>query len=229
MLLLPNDMSKLFGDTMNTAARIESTGTPGRIHISRETADLVAKAGKEYMIEKRSDPVSLKGKGATQTYWLKQRSTPTGDRFSVLHNLPLMSEPSETGNSEDFNETDRLVDWNVETLFGLLKEMYAKRSKSNMPCQNGNKPCIPRQNSGFLGEVKEIIELPEFNGEQPDVGGCESQTIPEAVHVQLRWYVSRIADMVSGLFRLGGILSDAELLSRSTRRIISTTLLTQAT
>jgi class 3 adenylate cyclase len=38
---------QLFGDTMNTTARIESTGKAGRIHLSQETADLIIKAGKQ--------------------------------------------------------------------------------------------------------------------------------------------------------------------------------------
>lgn len=38
---------------MNTTARIESTGLPGRIQASQETADLLVKAGLQSWIEKR--------------------------------------------------------------------------------------------------------------------------------------------------------------------------------
>ena len=48
---------QLFGDTMNVAARIESSGEPGRIHISNDTAEFLKKAGKEDWLELRSNAI----------------------------------------------------------------------------------------------------------------------------------------------------------------------------
>lgn len=58
---------QLFGDTVNTASRMESTGEAGRIHMSQETADLLIEANKASWIEKRKDVISAKGKGELQT------------------------------------------------------------------------------------------------------------------------------------------------------------------
>ena len=38
---------EIFGNTINTASRMESTGIPTRIHISQARTDLLIKAGKE--------------------------------------------------------------------------------------------------------------------------------------------------------------------------------------
>ena len=44
---------QLFGDTVNTTARIESSGERNRIHISSETAELLMNSGKGDWIAKR--------------------------------------------------------------------------------------------------------------------------------------------------------------------------------
>jgi class 3 adenylate cyclase len=54
----------LWGDTVNTASRMESHGVPGRIHVSEATHDLLAG---RFEFEKRA-PIDVKGKGAMQTY-----------------------------------------------------------------------------------------------------------------------------------------------------------------
>lgn len=61
----------LFGDTINTAARIESTGLPNKVHLSRETAELLEMAGKSEWLAPREKSVSAKGKGELKTFWLQ--------------------------------------------------------------------------------------------------------------------------------------------------------------
>ncbi|XP_044752438.1 retinal guanylyl cyclase 2-like [Coccinella septempunctata] len=58
----------LFGDTVNTASRMESTGAAWRIHLSEATKNKLEKAG-GYHLEYRG-PTEVKGKGTMQTYWL---------------------------------------------------------------------------------------------------------------------------------------------------------------
>ncbi|CAB9527019.1 Receptor-type guanylate cyclase gcy [Seminavis robusta] len=62
---------QLFGDTMNTCSRIESTGRGGRIHLSQECADELIKYKKKDLLVPRKDKVSAKGKGLLTTYWLR--------------------------------------------------------------------------------------------------------------------------------------------------------------
>lgn len=56
----------LWGDTVNTAARMESHGAPGRVHLSRATAELLAGA---FRIVPRGE-IRVKGKGVMGTSWL---------------------------------------------------------------------------------------------------------------------------------------------------------------
>lgn len=57
---------QLFGDTMNTASRIESCGYPDRVHCSEHTANLMEAAGKGHWLTKRQGLVAAKGKGEMQ-------------------------------------------------------------------------------------------------------------------------------------------------------------------
>jgi class 3 adenylate cyclase len=65
---------QLFGDTMNTASRMESNGEPGRIHISEQTAKELAAKGRSSWVTPRPDMVEVKGKGEMQTYWAVSRT-----------------------------------------------------------------------------------------------------------------------------------------------------------
>jgi len=62
----------LWGDTVNTAARMESSGVPGRIHIAQSTRAVL---GDEYAFEERR--LEVKGLGTLTTYLLVDQASPT--------------------------------------------------------------------------------------------------------------------------------------------------------
>ena len=68
---------QLFGDTVNSASRMESTGQPGLIHISQATADALKASGKSNWYSPREDMVEVKGKGLMQTYWVNVETAPS--------------------------------------------------------------------------------------------------------------------------------------------------------
>lgn len=63
----------LWGDTVNVASRMESTGTPGMIQISDKTRDAL---GKDYETESRGF-IDCKGIGSIEAFFLKQRKVPS--------------------------------------------------------------------------------------------------------------------------------------------------------
>ncbi|XP_052770331.1 receptor-type guanylate cyclase Gyc76C-like [Mya arenaria] len=58
----------LFGDTVNTASRMETNGEPMKIHCSQESRDILVSLG-GYTLESRGK-VPMKGKGELHTFWL---------------------------------------------------------------------------------------------------------------------------------------------------------------
>ena len=203
---------QLFGDTMNTTARIESTSRTGRIQLSSETAKLLIQGGKGHWIEKRHDEISVKGKGTLQTYWLTcikgrycggEDSGSHGDGATVDD---ASDERSETllssGGGGVNNKTSRLIDWNTETLVSLLKQIAARRSVTPNHSKNGAMECsrlcaIEKiQSSHPLDEVQEIIHLPEYDAEAVcSQKTIESYEIDQVVVDQVREYVTLIAGM----------------------------------
>lgn len=61
----------VWGDTVNVASRLESSGEPGRIHISQQLYDALIREGQEnpWQITLRGE-TELKGKGKLTTYWI---------------------------------------------------------------------------------------------------------------------------------------------------------------
>jgi adenylate cyclase len=60
----------LWGNTVNVASRMESTGTPGRVHVSPSTAQHL---GQHFALEARGS-VSVKGIGEVETFFVNPLS-----------------------------------------------------------------------------------------------------------------------------------------------------------
>lgn len=136
---------QLFGDTVNTAARMESNGARAKIHISEQTAEYLANAGKEDWYIPRADKIIAKGKGELQTYWLHTKKCSkemsdvslNEDSFDVGDwlDLPpeLFSSQANLGFSTNkireclSEQNQRLADWNSNQLLQLLDNVVAMR------------------------------------------------------------------------------------------------------
>lgn len=215
---------QLFGDTVNTASRMESTSNPGEIQCSQVTADLLMESGYSDWLEPREEFVDVKGKGKVQTYWIdlkrSQGSVKEGsqihlmidddlDHPKLLHHMKSHSlKDAENGlwgdvaHRETLLQNQRLIDWHVEMLSRLLKQIVAARNKK---ARYSNKSEIslssrslrrPNASSTPLSEVKEIIEMPKFDrAKAKSTFDAESVELSPEIMSQLRDYVSTLSCM----------------------------------
>ena len=61
---------QLFGDSVNTAARMEQNGIAGRIHVSQACADVLRASGKDKWLVQREEKIHAKGLGELNTFWV---------------------------------------------------------------------------------------------------------------------------------------------------------------
>ncbi|CAD5218958.1 unnamed protein product [Bursaphelenchus okinawaensis] len=92
----------LFGDTVNTASRMESNSKPGRIHISASSNHYLTEMIGGYGTESRGE-VMIKGKGLMETFWLLGKTNAQGiivdaipeppdpDKLKISSEVPLIS------------------------------------------------------------------------------------------------------------------------------------------
>ncbi|XP_024941625.1 soluble guanylate cyclase 88E isoform X2 [Cephus cinctus] len=75
----------LFGDSVNTASRMEATSEAMQIHISQSTKELLSPS---YKVTERGE-IQVKGKGTMKTYWLEKR----GERSRMTRGISIHTPP----------------------------------------------------------------------------------------------------------------------------------------
>uniref|UniRef100_A0A182YQ82 Guanylate cyclase n=1 Tax=Anopheles stephensi TaxID=30069 RepID=A0A182YQ82_ANOST len=77
----------LFGDTVNTASRMESNGEALKIHISQQCKDALDTLGGYVIVERGL--IAMKGKGEVMTYWLEAATEQAIQKIPVdVRDLP---------------------------------------------------------------------------------------------------------------------------------------------
>jgi class 3 adenylate cyclase len=160
---------QLFGDTMNTASRTESTGTRGKIQLSQDTADLIMAAGKNHWLTQREDKVHAKGKGEMTTYWLAINRSDAGSsngsfEFSDESRRRIVAIEAQRALSAPKLASEklaRLVEWNCEVLIRLLKQISARRTAASFSskAQLASEAAYMQSGNLAIEDVKEIIRL----------------------------------------------------------------------
>lgn len=191
---------------MNVCSRIESNGERDRIHISQETAALITAAGKASWIKLREDRIVAKGKGELQTYWLQMHDPHGSETTSTRSSNSSQGDATETTSLDDAvvreapsqkidSRTARLIDWNVDVLHRMLKQIVAHRkatSQKTTSIPEEAKLCKSKNGETVLDEVAEIITLPKFNATAASQREMDKVELPIKVRQQLKNYITNI-------------------------------------
>jgi class 3 adenylate cyclase len=192
---------QLFGDTVNTASRMESSSAPNRIHASEQTVSFLNKANKSSWVIPREETVHLKGKGTMQTYWLDppREKTPlvSAKRTSALSSSVLSFDALSVGTNEShldgLQRKQRLIEWNVEVLYDLLNRVNASRNASvgSFQTESYKDSQLSVRSGNVIDEMTEIIAIPRFD---PKVHqNMKLVPLSDMVKEQLHQYVTNIA------------------------------------
>uniref|UniRef100_A0A7S3P5D0 Phosphodiesterase n=1 Tax=Amphora coffeiformis TaxID=265554 RepID=A0A7S3P5D0_9STRA len=197
---------QLFGDTMNTASRIETTGKANRVHISQETGELLQKHGKGHWLQARHEKVEAKGKGTLTTYWLDLKSAVDGGSKESSSNGGGDDAVDAIDHDQDQKvvldeKASRLVKWNVDILSRYLRKIVARRMASSSPGDYPQKLTTEelmdrRQEGTILDHTQDIISMPHFS-EQVEKRRVDPESIKldDNIMEQLNKYVQTMAAM----------------------------------
>jgi hypothetical protein len=150
--------------------------------------------------------VYAKGKGEMQTFWLEDGTnsgSSNGKGASTVVSADTLDEPRTDGALSLHTEKAlRLINWNVDILLCLLKQIAAKRSvgtnstSSGAPCNESAHEAESRFTGTMpLHEVQEIIRLPGFCMSNAQTEDVKRTALNPAVEKQLFDYVSSVATM----------------------------------
>jgi hypothetical protein len=184
--VLRGDRSRfqLFGDTVNTAACMENTGTANKVHVSQSTADLLVSAGKQHWVTRRKETVNAKGKGMIQTFWVEREC------FDASRGGAESSDSSSDDDEEALlaEKMARLEAWNVEVLGRLLADVMANRDVITPRRRNYTCHKFTTADSSILDEVSDWIDF-SSTPSGPTWVVDSTNALPAAVATQLRSFV----------------------------------------
>lgn len=178
----------LFGDTVNTASRMESNGEALKIHISHSTKQILDKFS-TFDVSIRGY-VSMKGKGDMMTYWLNGEKTPENispEKLSSIPSLPAIevnnhhnnnNNIDSNGNARDVKFIDSNNHTSTEAGVGIQIDKPNSKAIAVVPPltpQNSfnskksfimNNSSLRSKHNNSSGSLKDLSHQPLLNGKK---------------------------------------------------------------
>ena len=203
---------QLFGDTVNTAARMESNGQAGKVQISEQMANVLAFEGRSHWYIPRPDKIIAKGKGELQTYWLQDDLMSQYKRDLEQPKQQQQQQQNQLGtlwkHLDDVNniQVQQLTEWNFQQLEILIKKIVAMNLAHQMDADVSvtDDDCEPLQYQESDGTILDELEIdanassnliPVNNNKMNNHknSNYESVVLPPKVVLELLGFVKAIA------------------------------------
>lgn len=189
----------LFGDSVNTASRMEATSEAMQIHISQPTKELLSSS---YKVTERGE-IQVKGKGAMKTYWLEKRE----ERSQMTKGITIHEPPQWINN----RAVDKRMSIGVVSSAVTRSEKKSEITSASAKSSRVSSPVPQNSGSGQVGaEDRRIYSPITFQ----DVARRSVANSPIKC-VELKGSRSNSVGAVSAIVRnpadvFGSLLSDTE-------------------
>ncbi|KAE8749520.1 hypothetical protein FOCC_FOCC003785 [Frankliniella occidentalis] len=142
----------LFGDSVNTASRMESTSEAMRVHVSQPTRDLLPAC---YQLVERGE-VQVKGKGSMKTYWLEGRTSAARALLAAQEEEEHEDLEESLDQDEDSSTKDlaRDLEDDRSVYSPVTFQEIAKRSLVSSPKRQAGKGRFPNGYNLFLASLE---------------------------------------------------------------------------
>ena len=172
----------LFGDTVNTASRMESNGEANRIHCSATVANILLASGK-YVLTERGE-IPIKGKGLMTTFWLDKASdaNPNANDLAIAKMEVMVHEILEATFSHDDRFSDDLAESSLTkspNIHGETRNSPFRRSSFNMGDQLG----VIKEVVSEISENEELYERLDLEDTSMNGVAAETTHIDDAIEI----------------------------------------------